>query len=89
MIIKVRACTRASKNQIVYDQALTLWKVYTSSPPVDGKANASIIELLSKYFKRPKTSIEIVQGLQHKDKLIKIKGWEEEDILPFLPKTLF
>ena len=41
--------------------------VRVNAPPVEGKANKRVIELLSKEFKVPKTSIELSAG--HKSKI--------------------
>lgn len=42
-------------------------------PPVDGKANERIRELLAKHLKRPKSSIEIVLGHKGKKKIFELK----------------
>lgn len=38
----------------------------------DGQADKSLIELLSKYFKIPKSSIDIVSGLKVRNKIVEI-----------------
>ena len=37
-------------------------KLRITAPPVDGKANKHLIKLLSKWFKVPKSTIEIKSG---------------------------
>lgn len=44
--------------------------VYLRAKPHDGEANASLIKLLSKHFKIPKTSIKITHGLRSRNKTI-------------------
>ena len=46
--------------------------VHLKSPPVDGKANKELIELLAKKFAVPKAKINIKSGLSSKIKLIEI-----------------
>jgi uncharacterized protein len=46
--------------------------VRVSVPPVEGKANKRVIELLSAYFQKPKSSIAITAGLRGKHKFIEI-----------------
>jgi uncharacterized protein (TIGR00251 family) len=46
--------------------------VSVTAPPVDGKANARMIELLSGYFRRAKSRIVIVRGATGREKLIEI-----------------
>ncbi|TGL16261.1 DUF167 domain-containing protein [Leptospira meyeri] len=42
------------------------------SPPVDGKANEELIEVLSKHFHIPKKNISILSGFSSKSKLVSI-----------------
>lgn len=73
MKVSVRICPRASKNEVVKITDGTL-KIRLTTPPVDGKANAALINLLSEYFDSPKSKIKIVRGLTSKNKLIEIES---------------
>jgi len=42
-------------------------------PPVDGKANERIVELLADYFDSPKGRIEIVSGFKGKNKIFEVR----------------
>ena len=44
--------------------------VYLRAKPHDGEANTSLIKLLAKYFKVPKTTISITRGAKSRTKLI-------------------
>ena len=46
--------------------------VHLKSPPVDGKANAELIQLLAKTSAVPKSAIRIKTGASAKSKLVKI-----------------
>lgn len=46
--------------------------VSVKAPPVEGKANQAILELLSDYFKLPKARIRIVSGHTGRQKVIEI-----------------
>ena len=70
--IKLRISPNASKNEIIKNEDGTI-KVKITAQPVEGKANKALIEFLSKEFKIPKTSIEIVRGDSSKDKTLLIK----------------
>lgn len=37
-------------------------KIKVNAPPVDGKANAALIDFLSEFFDTPKSSIKIISG---------------------------
>lgn len=45
-------------------------KIKLTSPPVDGKANESLINYLSKFLKVKKSSIEILKGETSKKKVV-------------------
>ena len=71
ILITLKISPNASKNEIIKtDDGV---KIKITAPPVDGKANKSLIEFLSKEFKISKTSIEILRGETSKDKTILFK----------------
>lgn len=45
--------------------------VYLRAKPHDGEANTALINLLSKHFKVPKTTIEISRGAHSRTKIIR------------------
>jgi uncharacterized protein (TIGR00251 family) len=49
-----------------------VWIVHLKSSPVEGKANAELVALLAKFFKVPKSSIEITSGHTSRFKRIEI-----------------
>ena len=49
-----------------------IYKVYVSVPPIEGRANQRIIELLADFFKVKKSHITIISGLKFKEKIIRI-----------------
>jgi hypothetical protein len=61
-----------SKQQFVRQEADGSFTVHLKSPPVDGKANTELIQLLTKEFNVPKSWIRIKSGLSSRSKLIEI-----------------
>lgn len=61
-----------SKQQSVRQEADGSLTVYLKSPPVDGKANTELIQLLTKELKLPKSRLRIKSGLSSRTKLIEI-----------------
>ncbi|MDZ8028411.1 MAG: DUF167 domain-containing protein [Nostoc sp. SerVER01] len=61
-----------SKQQKILEQADNSLIVYLKSPPVDGKANEELIELLAEKFGVAKSDITIKSGLSSRQKLIEI-----------------
>lgn len=78
IFLHIKISPNASKNEIIKTDYTI--KVKITAQPVDGKANKALIEFLSKQFRTPKTSIEIVKGQTSKDKVILIKTFDEEVI---------
>lgn len=68
IIANIRISPNAKKNEIIKDGDTI--KVKITAQPIDGKANKAVIEFLSKNFKIPKTSIQILKGETSKDKTI-------------------
>ncbi len=49
-------------------------KVAVSAPPVDGEANAAVIELLAKTLGVAKNAVEVIAGASSRRKTIKVRG---------------
>lgn len=62
-----------SKKQAIIEEEDGSLTVYLKSPPVDGKANKELIELLAKKFDVPKANISIQMGLSGRNKLVNIE----------------
>ena len=77
-LITVRVSPNSKKNEII--KTTDGIKIKIASQPVDGKANKSVIEFLSKLFKVPKSNFEIVKGQSSKDKTIFINVSDLEKI---------
>ncbi len=78
LIIKLKISPNASKNEIIKTEDGV--KVKITAQPIDGKANKCLIEFLSKTFKIPKSSIEIIRGETSKEKTLLIKVFDNDKI---------
>jgi len=76
IIANIKIVPNSSKNDIVLENEFV--KVKITAQPIEGKANKALIEFLSKKFKIPKTSIEIVKGETTKEKTLLFKTTDEE-----------
>lgn len=47
-------------------------KIYTTVIPEDNKANKQLIKIISKHFKIPKSSIELIRGSKSRCKVLQI-----------------
>jgi uncharacterized protein (TIGR00251 family) len=47
--------------------------VYVSTPPIEGRANERLVEVLAEHFGRPKRDIVIVSGVRSKRKIVEVR----------------
>ncbi|MCL4338541.1 DUF167 domain-containing protein [Patescibacteria group bacterium] len=71
MKINLLVKTKAKENRVQKIDGANL-KVFVKAPPLAGKANAQIVEVLAKYFNCRKSDINIVSGLKSKKKIVEI-----------------
>jgi uncharacterized protein (TIGR00251 family) len=56
-------------------------KLRLAAPPVDGKANAALIDFLAAYFGVPRRDVTIVSGLKSRSKRVAIEGVSDRPYL--------
>ncbi len=71
--IAVHAQPRASRSKLcgIHDNRL---KVQLAAPPVDGEANAALIELMSELLGVPKRQVEVHSGQSGRRKVVRVLG---------------
>jgi uncharacterized protein len=69
----VKVHPRARKNAItgIVGDAL---KLALTAPPVEGKANAAVIEFFADLFEIPRSSVTIASGETSRNKVVRISG---------------
>jgi uncharacterized protein (TIGR00251 family) len=77
--IRVTVLPRSSRNQIA-GQENGAFKVKLTAPPVEGKANKALTDLLAKRLGLPKGNVEIVSGKRSRLKSVRIKGLSIEEV---------
>jgi uncharacterized protein len=77
--IDARIIPKSSRNEIINGEGGVL-KIKVISPPVDGKANKTVIELLSKQLKISKKDILIVSGEKSRNKKIRLYGISKSEL---------
>jgi uncharacterized protein (TIGR00251 family) len=79
LILNVRVIPRAARSQIAgrRDDALL---IRLNAPPVDGAANAALIELFADALGIPRRNIEIVSGHRSRTKRVRITGVTSADV---------
>ena len=61
-----------SKREEVVPAGEREYVVRVSAPPVEGKANERVVELLAKHFGVPKSRVTIVRGASGRKKAVEI-----------------
>lgn len=76
---RVRVAPRSSKNAFrgEHDGAL---KVALTAAPVDGAANAALVELLAEALGVPKRNVRIAAGETAREKWIEVEGASAEQV---------
>jgi uncharacterized protein (TIGR00251 family) len=72
VLLQVRVKPRARVSELS-QAADGTWVARLKSPPVDGKANAELVELVAREFQCPKSAVTIKSGAAGRTKLVKIE----------------
>jgi uncharacterized protein (TIGR00251 family) len=75
-VIKVKVLPRSSRTEIA-GRENAVYRVRLTDPPVEGRANKSLVALLAEKLRIPKRDIEIVSGKTGRLKTVKINGMSE------------
>lgn len=78
LLIDVRVQPKSSQNAIVgvHGEAL---KIKLNAPPVDGKANKALIQLVAKTLHCPKSAVEIISGQASRNKRLLVRTTRDAD----------
>jgi hypothetical protein len=71
MRINVRVIPKAKHNKVLVEPDRL--KVYLTAPPVEGKANEALIEILAEHYGIKRNQIRIVRGEKGRDKVVEIE----------------
>jgi uncharacterized protein len=72
MKITVQVKPNARRDEVLIRED-GVYVVKVSVPPIEGRANERLIEILAAYFKKPKRSIDILAGAHGKHKIVEIQ----------------
>jgi len=70
--LAVRVTPRSSRSQIVEVMHDGTVKIHIAAPPVEGRANEELIKFLADVLGVAKSRIEIVAGVNGRDKLVSV-----------------
>ena len=84
--LSVRVQPRASQSAIVGIHGDAL-RIRVSAPPVDGAANAALIEFLADIFAVSRRSVRILAGESSRSKVVEIDGITERVVRELVDST--
>jgi uncharacterized protein (TIGR00251 family) len=78
-VIRVHVQPGAIKNEVAgpYGDAL---RVRVASPPVSGRANKAVLELLAKELDVPRSTLEVISGTGARTKRVRVTGLESSEL---------
>jgi uncharacterized protein len=77
--VSVRLKPNAKREKVEADEngGLAVW---VNAPPIEGRANAALIELLSETLDIPKSYLSIKRGLGSRNKVVEVIGMTKVEI---------
>ncbi len=85
--ISVLVQPRAARSRLAGEHDGRL-KIQLAAPPVDGEANAALIELLGEILRLPRRKILITSGLASRRKVVLIQGVDLNMVYSIFSKAL-
>lgn len=86
LYLHIHTQPRASRNEVVGIQGDSL-KIRLTSPPVEGAANALLVEFVAKRLGLSKSKVEIVSGEKSRKKVLKVEGITKTEAVSILGTT--
>jgi uncharacterized protein (TIGR00251 family) len=79
VLVSIRVQPRAKRDEVVGERAGAI-VIRLKAPPVDGKANAALIEFIANAANLPRSRVEIVRGATAREKVVRVAGIAEKDL---------
>ncbi|MCI0776586.1 MAG: DUF167 domain-containing protein [Chloroflexi bacterium] len=84
--IRVRLTPRSARNEITGWRD-GLLRVRVTAPPVDGKANAALEQLVANTLGVRKSAVSVVSGARGREKTITIEGYSKDEVHDLLGRA--
>ena len=77
--ISIRLQPRAKREEVVGERGGAI-VVRVTAPPVDGKANAALCQLIARLVRVSSTRVAVVRGQTSRDKVVRVEGVTQADL---------
>jgi len=71
--ISIRLQPRAKREEVVGERGGAI-VIRVTAPPVDGKANAALCQLIARLVRVPSTRVAVVRGQTSREKVVRVEG---------------
>jgi uncharacterized protein (TIGR00251 family) len=71
--ISIRLQPRAKRDEVVGERGDAI-VIRVSAPPVDGKANAALCQLIARSIRVSSSRVSVVRGQTSRDKVVRVEG---------------
>lgn len=61
-------------------------KIRVQAPPVEGKANAAVVDFIAEVFRVPRSRVALIRGEKSRQKVVEIEGLTRAEALAKLSK---
>lgn len=82
--VDIEVKVRASQSRVLGIKANRL-SVALAAPPVDGAANAALIETLAEHFDLPRRQVQLIAGERSRRKVVELTGLGKTALLARIP----
>jgi uncharacterized protein len=79
VLLSIRVQPRAKRDEVVGERAGAI-VIRLKAPPVDGKANAALIDFIANAANLPHSRVEIVRGATAREKVVRVAGIAEKEL---------
>ena len=83
--VDIEVKVRASRSRVLGIKANRL-SVALAAPPVDGAANAALIETLAEHFGLSRRQVRLIAGERSRRKVVEIEGLSRPALLARIPR---
>jgi uncharacterized protein (TIGR00251 family) len=77
--IAVRAQPGAKKNAVLGEHGGAL-KIAVTAPPLDGRANEAILDVLANWLGVKRSQVELLRGASNRNKVVLVRGITAEQL---------
>jgi uncharacterized protein (TIGR00251 family) len=73
--LAVRAQPSAKKNAVLGEL-----KIAVTAPPLDGRANEAILDVLANWLGAKRSQVELLRGASNRNKVVLVRGFTAEEL---------